>query len=211
MTNHGTDAGPQPSHPAAAPFDPFASGPIETGSAQDSGSAPSTEFASPESVIERERWLAELDGIGGRSPLLHISESAALVDLSSTHPGGMPQFITGNSTLLSNLIRDDLALRNARLAADEITQKGIELRSARGIEAVHLAIGIAEWTHDGDTFRAPVLLRPLAIRRYGRDFELKLKGQPFLNPALARALREQFQINLDAKAFVALAVTNGVF
>ena len=56
-----------------------------------------------------------------------------------------------------------------------------------------------------------MLLRPLAIRRYGRDFELKLKGQPFLNPALARELREQFQITLDAEAFVALAITNGVF
>ena len=50
-----------------------------------------------------------------------------------------------------------------------------------------------------------MLLRPLAIRRHGRDFELKLKGQPFLNPALARELREQFEITLDAEAFVALA------
>ena len=160
---------------------------------------------------EHERWAGELRALGGASPLLHLAEDAALIDLSSTHPGGMPQFITGNSTLLSNLIRDDLALRNAKLAADEITQKGIELRSARGIEAVHLAIGMAEWKFDGEDFRAPVLLRPLAIRRYGRDFELKLKGQPFLNPALARALREQLHINLDANAFVALAITNGVF
>lgn len=158
-----------------------------------------------------ERWLEELETVGGLSPLLHLPDNAALIDLSSTHPGGMPQFITGNSTLLSNLIRDDLALRNAKLAAESITQKGIELRSARGIEAVHLAIGMAEWKFDGQAYRAPVLLRPLAIRRYGRDFELKLKGQPFLNPALARALREQMQINLDADAFVALAVTNGVF
>lgn len=193
------------------PFDPFASGPIPADPDSSATALSGAAFASPESVMERERWLQELEQIGGPSPLLHLPDSAALVDLSSSHPGGMPQFITGNSTLLSNLIRDDLALRNARLAADEITQKGIELRSARGIEAVHLAIGIAEWTNDGERYRAPVLLRPLAIRRYGRDFELKLKGQPFLNPALARALREQFQINLDAQAFVALAVTNGVF
>ena len=133
------------------------------------------------------------------------------IELSTTHPGGLPQFITGKSTLLSSLIRDELALRNARLAAAEITQKGIELRSVRGIESVHLAIGLASWRNAGEEFLAPVLLRPLAIRRYGRDFELKLKGQPFLNPALARELREQFQITLDADAFVALAITNGVF
>lgn len=158
------------------------------------------------------RWHAELRELGGRSPLIHFDDSARTrIELSTTHPGGLPQFITGNSTLLSSLIRDELALRNARLAAGEITQKGIELRSVRGIESVHLAIGLASWQDGGEDFLAPVLLRPLAIRRYGRDFELKLKGQPFLNPALARELHDRFQITLDADAFVALAVTNGVF
>lgn len=158
------------------------------------------------------RWRDELAGVGGHSPLLHFSDNPrSRIELSATHPGGLPQFITGKTTLLSNLIRDELALRNARLAASEITQKGIELRSMRGIESVHLAIGLAEWRHSDVEFTAPVLLRPLAIRRYGRDFELKLKGAPFLNPELARALHDQFQITLDADAFVALAVTNGAF
>ncbi|MDQ0576122.1 hypothetical protein QFZ29_002345 [Agromyces albus] len=158
------------------------------------------------------RWQGELAAVGGRSPLARFADSPRTrIELSTTHPGGLPQFITGKSTLLSSLIRDELALRNARLAAAEITQKGIELRSVRGIESVHLAIGLASWRNAGEEYLAPVLLRPLAIRRYGRDFELKLKGQPYLNPALARELREQFQITLDAEAFVALAITNGVF
>ncbi len=158
------------------------------------------------------RWQRELETVGGRSPLVRFVDTPRTrIELSTTHPGGLPQFITGRSTLLSSLIRDELALRNARLAAAEITQKGVELRSVRGVESVHLAIGLASWRNGGEEFLAPVLLRPLAIRRYGRDFELKLKGQPFLNPALARELREQFQITLDADAFVALAITNGVF
>ncbi len=158
------------------------------------------------------RWQAELAAVGGRSPLVQFIDSPRTrIELSTTHPGGLPQFITGKSTLLSSLIRDELALRNARLAAAEITQKGIELRSVRGIDSVHLAIGLASWRNGGEEYLAPVLLRPLAIRRYGRDFELKLKGQPFLNPALARELRQQFQITLDAEGFVALAITNGVF
>lgn len=158
------------------------------------------------------RWQTELRAAGGRSPLVRFDDSPRTrIELSTTHPGGLPQFITGKSTLLSSLIRDELALRNARLAAAEITQKGIELRSVRGIESVHLAIGLASWRNDGEEYLAPVLLRPLAIRRYGRDFELKLKGQPYLNPALARELHEQFKITLDADAFVALAITNGVF
>jgi len=159
-----------------------------------------------------QRWRSEIGQLGGTSPLLHFSDSPRTrIELSATHPGGLPQFISGKTTLLSNLIRDELALRNARLAANEITQKGIELRSMRGIESVNLGIGLAEWRYDDVDFRAPVLLRPLAIRRYGRDYELKLKGQPFLNPELARALHDQFKITLDADAFVALAITNGAF
>lgn len=160
----------------------------------------------------RKRWQDEIASIGGVSPLLHFEDSPrARIELSTTHPGGLPQFITGKSTLLSSLIRDELALRTARAAANAITTKGIELRTVRGIESVHLAIGLAQWRHGGDELTAPILLRPLAIRRYGRDFELKLKGQPFLNPELSRALAEQFQITLDADAFVALALNNGVF
>lgn len=157
-------------------------------------------------------WREQLAGIGGTSPLLHFVDApGSRIELSTTHPGGLAQFITGKTTLLSSLIRDDLALRSARKAANRITQKGIELVSARGIESIHLAIGLAEWRFADEQFRAPVLLRPLAIRRHGSDYEVRLKGQPFLNPALARALEEQFQITLDAESFVALAVQNGAF
>ena len=139
------------------------------------------------------RWHGELAEVGGRSPLVHFVDTPRTrIELSTTHPGGLPQFITGKSTLLSSLIRDELALRNARLAAAEIAQKGLELRSARGIDAVHLGIGLASWRNAGEEYLAPVLLRPLAIRRYGRDFELKLRGpavpQPRARPRAARAV-----------------------
>ena len=93
------------------------------------------------------RWHGELAEVGGRSPLARFVDTPRTrIELSTTHPGGLPQFITGKSTLLSSLIRDELALRNARLAAAEITQKGVELRSVRGIESVHLAIGMSAGT-----------------------------------------------------------------
>ncbi|WP_027479315.1 DEAD/DEAH box helicase [Gryllotalpicola ginsengisoli] len=158
------------------------------------------------------KWRREIASLGGRSPLLHFSdEPRTRIELTSTHPGGMPTFITGERTLLSSLIRDELALRNARVAASAITNKGIELRSVRGIDAVHLAVGLAAWRFDGDEFLAPVLLRPLAIRRYGRDFELKLRGKPFLNPELARALKAQFDIALDPEELAGLAHGSGAF
>ncbi len=158
------------------------------------------------------RWREEVASIGGPSPLLHFVDTPRTrIELSATHPGGLPQFITGDRTLLSSLIRDDIALRTAKAAAGAITAKGIELRTVRGIDAVHLGIGLARWRNGADEYSAPVLLRPVAIRRYGRDFELKLRGRTFLNPELRRALHEQFRIELDADAFVALAETNGVF
>jgi hypothetical protein len=157
-------------------------------------------------------WRAELAGIGGRSPLLHFVDSPRTrIELSTTHPGGLAQFITGKTTLLSSLIRDDLALRSAKVAAGLIASKGVELSTARGIDAVHLGIGIAQWRFEGTEFRAPVLLRPLAIRRHGRDFEVKLKGTAYLNPELARALHDQFGLTLDAEAFVALTDDDGTF
>ncbi len=157
-------------------------------------------------------WRDELASVGGVSPLLHfVDEPNTRIELSATHPGGLAQFITGKTTLLSSLIRDDLALRNAKLAASEIAAKSLELATARGIDSIHLGIGIAQWHADDEEFCAPVLLRPLAIRRYGNDFEVRLKGDAFLNPALARALLSQFQIALDPYAFAALADDDGTF
>jgi hypothetical protein len=160
----------------------------------------------------REHWRAELARVGGRSPLLHfVDDPTTRIELSTTHPGGLARFITGASTLLSQLIRDDVALRAARLAADRIAAKGLELSSTRGIDAIRLGIGVATWSGVDGEYCAPILLRPLTIRRYGRDVELKLKGEPVLNPALARALDEQFGITLDPRAFVALSDSDGTF
>ncbi|WP_297408697.1 DUF4011 domain-containing protein [Naasia sp.] len=159
-----------------------------------------------------QKWRDELAELGGPSPLLHFVDSPRTrIELGTTHPGGLAQFITGKTTLLSSLIRDDLAFRSASIAASNMTAKGVELSSTRGIDSIHLAIGIAEWKFEKKEYRAPLLLRPLALRRYGRDFELRLKGAPFLNPALARALHEQYQVTLDPDAFVALAGTGNTF
>ncbi|MFE7651043.1 hypothetical protein, partial [Streptomyces phaeoluteigriseus] len=120
-------------------------------------------------------------------------------------------FITGKSTLLSNLFRDEVGLRTARLAAERITAKNTELRTVRGIEAVHLAVGVARWRIGGAWFAAPVLLRPLAIRRHHTDFELKLQGAFEVNPELVRIAREHFGLTIDADALAALAYDGGIF
>ena len=157
-------------------------------------------------------WRTELASVGGPSPLLHFVDTPRTrIELSSTHPGGLAQFITGKTTLLSNLIRDEVALRIAKTAASEIAAKGLELSTARGIDAIALGIGVVEWRHEDVDYRAPLLLRPLAIRRAGKDFELKLRGDAVLNPQLQQVLLAQFQLDLDERAFVALTDEDGTF
>ncbi|NII68382.1 hypothetical protein FHS08_000224 [Microbacterium ulmi] len=161
---------------------------------------------------ERDRLRRLAAELGGRSTLLHFSDATdAGIEITRAHPGSLPQFITGRSTLLSNLFRDEVALRNARLAAERITAKNVELRTARGVEAVHLAVGLASWRIGSLACTAPVLLRPLAIRRHHSDFEVKLHGSFTVNPELVRAVRTHFGIELDGAALAALAYEGGVF
>lgn len=167
---------------------------------------------------ERERLRVVAGDLGGPSPLLHFpmgpdgrEAPEAGIDITTAHPGSLPQFITGKSTLLSNLFRDEVALRTARIAAERITTKHLELRTVRGIDAVRLAVGMAVWRVADEQFAAPVLLRPLAIRRHHTDFELKLHGQFEVNPELVRAARDHFGVDLDGRALAALAYGEGVF
>jgi hypothetical protein len=161
---------------------------------------------------ERTRLRAEAAVLGGRSTLLRFDDAVdAGIDITKAHPGSLPQFITGRTTLLSNLFRDEVALRTARIAAERIAAKNVELRTVRGIEAVHLAVGLAEWKVGGVGWSAPVLLRPLAIRRHHGDFELKLHGAFVVNPELALAFRTHFGIPVDSAALAGLAYDGGVF
>ncbi|MGF3056823.1 AAA family ATPase [Microbacterium sp. YY-01] len=161
---------------------------------------------------ERRRLKAEAALLGGLSPLTHYRDTSdAGIDISRAHPGSLPQFITGRSTLLSNLFRDEVGLRTARLAAERITTKNLELRTARGLDAVSLSVGMARWRIGGVDYAAPVLLRPLAIRRHHTDFELKLHGRFTVNPELVRLAAEHFGISIDPDRLAALAYDSGIF
>ncbi|WP_105566000.1 ATP-binding protein [Microbacterium halophytorum] len=164
------------------------------------------------SAHERDRLRSAAAALGGPSPLLHFADdSGSAIDVTTAHPASLPQFITGRSTLLSNLFRDEVAMRSARLAAERITAKHVELRNVRAIDAVRLAVGVATWSTAGEQFTAPVLLRPLGIRRHQSTYELKLYGGLIVNPELVRALREQYGIELDGTYLTSLAHSDGVF
>lgn len=161
---------------------------------------------------QRRLWREELARLGGENPLLRFDDSPRTrIELSSTHPGGLARLIAGKRTRLSSLIRESFAWRTAHQAAEAIVAKGAELQATRGIDAIRLGIVLAEWEVADERFVAPVLLRPVAMRRVGDDYELVLRGRTVLNPALASALAQQFGIVLDAESFVALAQSGGTF
>ncbi len=203
--------------PAPRAAAPVGAESASTAAGRSSGaSADGPEEAAPRSAripaVEGDRLRAEAADLGGPSPLTgyrDLPENG--IDISRAHPGSLPQFITGRSTLLSNLYRDEVGLRTARLAAERITAKNTELRTVRGLDAVHLAVGLATWKLGGVDYSTPVLLRPLAIRRHHGDFELKLRGGFTVNPALVRIVQEHFGLALNATTLAALAYDNGVF
>ncbi len=160
----------------------------------------------------RAAWRAEIAAIGGTSPLLRFEDSPyTRIELTSTHPGGLARFIAGKRTRLSSLIREPFAWSTAAVAAEAIAAKGVELATARGIDAIRLGIVLAEWSVDGERFAAPVLLRPVRLRRAGRDFEIALRGRTVLNRAFAAELAGRFGIVLDPDTFAALAEADGSF
>ena len=169
----------------------------------------------------RRAWREELAALGGPSPRLRFEDSPRTrIELSSTHPQGLARLIAGKRTRLSSLIRESFAWRTAQIAAEAILQKSSELAAARGIDAIRLGIVLADWdalvpSAEGEEvvehFSAPVLLRPVRMRRAGDDYELMLRGAIELNPAFAAALAQQWGIVLDPETFVRLAGADGGF
>src|SRR5690606_14060320 len=79
----------------------------------DASVQPATPLLAPAPAVRgvadtaRDAWRSELAELGGTSPLLHFVDAPTTrIELSTTHPGGLARFITGKSTLLSQLIRD---------------------------------------------------------------------------------------------------------
>ncbi len=186
---------------------------------------PTGQFASQVSVADPDlvpvnqaasawdEWRSQIGAIGGPNPLIHLSdEPDSRIDLSSSHPGGLARFIAGSPTLLSALVRDEVQRRGAYQAASRLLDHHTELLHARGIDSVQLGIGLVQWRHNDETFRGPLLLRPVAIRRRGSDIEFTLQRSGIrLNPALQREFAKNLELHLDADSFVRLTDDNGAF
>ncbi|WP_404391816.1 AAA domain-containing protein [Humibacillus xanthopallidus] len=162
-------------------------------------------------------WQRTLVDLGGRNTLLWYRDlPSGTLDLTTAHPGGVSKLLAGHGTRLSELVREPVALEEARRRARAIRAKALELKEERGIAAGFLAIGMATWSvpRAARPPAAPVLLRACVLRAVGAaqdDFEIDLGPEVEFNPVLREYLRSEQGIEIDGDALADLADVGNAF
>lgn len=97
------------------------------------------------------------------------------------------------------------AQKKTRQALIAIQRKALSNLEEKGIETLHVAIGLATWpaSDGGRPYDAPVLLLPARIEARGRtgdDLRLSVAGEPQVNPVLLHVLEETYTVRIDASS-----------
>ncbi len=166
----------------------------------------------------RAEWNRRLVELGGPNTLLWFHDHrAGTLDLGRAHLGARGQLLGGTTVRLSDLVRENAALDDARRRARAIARTSDEVLQAHGTRTCFLAIGMATWTvrrpTDGSKpveANAPVLLRSCELRRadaLGTDWVIEPGDELGLNPVLAQYMSSAHGIELDAAWLEELALT----
>lgn len=157
------------------------------------------------SRINWDGWIREIRDIGKTNGLINFAANEfGQIDLDRSHPGGIAQFTSSGSVMLSNLVREPLAFAKALTVARRIKSNGSTHLSNYGFHSIYLVGGMASLEQDGFDLNLPLLLWPLELIRKTDDFELKLSGPPFVNPALVASLFHTYGIHLESAEIVVL-------
>ncbi len=148
-------------------------------------------------------WRRELAAVGGANTLLwHRDRPEGTLDLTTAHPGGVAMLLAGRPTRLSDLVREPVALQDARQRVRRIRHKMVELWEEHGLSTGYIAVGMATWDvpRSPRPPAAPVLLRSCALRPTSPaelDFDVDLGADVEFNPVLAHYLRSEQGLSLD--------------
>ena len=170
-------------------------------------------------AVQRARadWRHEVAELGGPNTLLwHRTSLTGTFDLNLAHPGGVAKLLSGRPTLLSELVREQVALQDAGRRIGAIRDKVGELRREHGLETGFLGIGLATWTLHRVPVppRAPVLLRSCRITPTDpahSDYLLELHEDVVFNPVLEHYLRSEAHLELDPAMLVGLSAQSHGF
>jgi hypothetical protein len=162
----------------------------------------------------RDVWISRLiDPSRSNSLLFYRDLKIGTLDLTA-HTEGFPRLLRGEVLTVESLAVEG---RQARAEGDESTSEAREkMRKAlvaiqrkalgnleeKGIETLHLALGMASWaaSDGGRPYEAPILLFPAKIEARGRggeELRLSLVGDPRLNPVLIHVLEESFKVHIE--------------
>ncbi|MFX0538179.1 hypothetical protein ACQBAT_02845 [Ornithinimicrobium sp. Y1847] len=159
----------------------------------------------------RTRWRHEVADLGGPNSLLwHRTSLTGTFDLNLAHPGGVAKLLSGRPTLLSELVREQVAFQDAARRLGAIRDKIVELRREHGLETGFLAIGLATWHLHRVPVppRAPVLLRACTIRPTDAghsDYTIELHEDVVFNPVLEHYLRSEVHLRPDSAELAGLS------
>jgi hypothetical protein len=148
-------------------------------------------------------WQHELSLVGGPNTLLwHRDLPGGTLDLTTAHPGGVAMLLAGRPTRLSDLVREPVALQQARERERNIRHKAVELWEEHGLTTSYIAVGMATWDvpHAPRPPAAPVLLRSCTLWPTGPaelDFDVDLGPDVELNPVLLHYLRSERGLEID--------------
>lgn len=162
-----------------------------------------------------QRWRHELADLGGRNTLLwHRDFPRGTFDLTVAHPSGVAKLLAGHRTLLSEIVREQTARREALATIAAIHAKTRELHLEHGVASCFVAVGMATWhlRRAKTPPRAPVLLRCaqiLPVDAAYHDFALQLDRDVVFNPVLENYLRGEAGIDFDAAALARLSASSG--
>lgn len=163
------------------------------------------ELNSNKSRINWDAWIREIRDIGKTNGLSNFAVNEfGQIDLDRAHPGGIAQFTSTGTSLLSNLVREPLAFSQALTTARRIKAKASSHLSNFGIHTSYLVGGLASLEQDGFDFNLPILLWPVQLVRKTDDFEVTRAGTPFVNPALISVLFHTYGVTVDSPKLLGL-------
>ena len=155
--------------------------------------------------INWDDWTREIRDIGKANGLTNFAfNDFGQIDLDRAHPGGIAQFTSTGTSLLSNLVREPLAFSKALTTARRIKAKAVTHLNNFGLHTVYLVGGVASLEQDGFDLSMPILLWPVVLTRKTDDFEIARAGAPFVNPALVAALFHTYGVSIDANKITGL-------
>ncbi|MCF2706962.1 hypothetical protein I6E29_06735 [Arcanobacterium haemolyticum] len=131
--------------PASAPV-------VETNSEQPAEQPPYVPMSRHDLIdASYTEWHRHLAEVAKEAALPFSAVDSSVIDLSAPHPTGAAQLRSGMPTLLSSLVREENALKVARLRLASLQHRILDLSERYGYAPVTLASGELTWTELPDS------------------------------------------------------------